>query len=447
MTPARLAAARTLVALETTRTTLAALTAREQDRLADPRDRGLFLEIVNGTVRWRGAIDACLEVASRRPVADLTAEVRAVVRTGAYQLLYLDRVPSHAAVSEAVDVVRTLGHAKASGFVNAVLRGLQRRNAKASLPKRPADATNRQAALRYLSVTLSHPEWLVARWLDRLGFDETMRWCEFNNRSPTLTCRPLPPLDAPTLEARLREHGVDVERSAWVPHTFRLTPGTLGGLPDELRRSLLVQDEGSQLVAGAAGVAAGDRVVDLCAAPGGKTIALAGGVGPTGLVVACDHRPARVRLLKAHLRRAGVSAPIVSLDASQPLPFHSVFDCVLLDAPCSGLGTLRRDPDLKWSREEADLDRFAGTQRAMIGHASAIVRPGGRLIYATCSSEPEENEDVVSAFLTSHREFRNEPIQSAPPELLTVAGHLRTWPFRHQLDAFFAAQLVRFPTA
>jgi 16S rRNA (cytosine967-C5)-methyltransferase len=349
--------------------------------------------------------------------------------------------------------VRQLRHSRAAGFVNAVLRGLLRGgDARKVLPARPTDGTNRDVALDYLSTTLSHPRWLVARWLDRFGLDAAARWCEFNNTSPAVTVRPMAGEGAPALLRDLMEQGVAAVLSPFAPESIRLPAGTLGRLDEDLRARIVIQDEGSQIVALAAGAESGLRVLDVCAAPGGKTALLQSAVGPGGLVIAGDHRPARVRLLQSRLRALGASVPVLALDASTSLPFADTFDRVLLDAPCSGLGTLRRDPDLKWTRTPEDLARLAETQVRMIQTAAGAVRPGGVLTYATCSSEPDENEAVVERFLQSAAGFHREPVtlaaaQAPAAQLIDENGYLHTLPFRDDMDAFFAARLVRSATA
>jgi 16S rRNA (cytosine967-C5)-methyltransferase len=236
--------------------------------------------------------------------------------------------------------------------------------------------------------------------------------------------------------------------AAFVADAITLPAGVLGKLPPLLRAQLVVQDEASQVVAHAVGAAPGCRCLDLCAAPGGKTLVLWTDMDHDGLLVAADRRPSRLRLLRARLNQTGVPAPIVQLDATRPLPFADTFDRVLLDAPCSGLGIVRRDPDVKWSRTPEDLARFSAAQAAMIDQAALAVRPGGRLIYATCSSEPEENEGVVDAFLERAPTFRRvAPMFGRtlrdPSAVIDTAGDVRTLPFRHRLDAFFASVLAR----
>jgi 16S rRNA (cytosine967-C5)-methyltransferase len=208
-----------------------------------------------------------------------------------------------------------------------------------------------------------------------------------------------------------------------------------------------VQDEASQLVAVMARAAAGQRVLDACAAPGGKTTAMAADMGDRGLLIASDVRPKRVRLLAETVRNAGAQCVrVIQANAAQPLPFADVFDLVLIDAPCSGLGTLRRDPDIKWRRSPDEFPALASLQLRILTSAAAVVRAGGRVLYSTCSSEIEENDEVVERFLTAHPGFRSSPLQfAAAPELVGSDGYFRTLPFRDGLEAFFAAALARQP--
>jgi 16S rRNA (cytosine967-C5)-methyltransferase len=440
MTPARLAAARVLIAVERGRTSLAVEVDRARADVAESRERGLLLEIAAGVLRWQRALDACLAACSKRPIAELEPGVRAVLRSGAYQLLHLDRIPAHAVVHEAVNTVRVLGQPRAAGFVNAVLRALTR--------KRDSMLPRRTRPLAFLGVTLSHPDWLVARWLDRYGFEATEAWCKFNNESAEVSVRPVPGLSVDGLMAKLADAGITASAGLLVADCLRLPAGSLGRLDSETRASLIVQDEASQLVAHAVAARPGDRVLDVCAAPGGKSVVMAQSMEGQGLLVSADLRPTRVGLLKATIARFDLNARVVVVDAMSPLPFSATFDRVLIDVPCSGLGTLRRDPDLKWSRSEADLPRLADDAGRMLAHAAGAVREGGRLVYATCSSEPEENEAVVAAFLLSHPEFvleRPAAVSAVPglDRVIDPQGYLRTLPFRDGLDAFFSAALRR----
>jgi 16S rRNA (cytosine967-C5)-methyltransferase len=445
--PARIAAYHALRAVAEGRTDLPAALALSREHLPDERDRALVAEIVTGTERWRRSLDVLVEHFARRSLATVDGDVLHILRLSLYQLLHLDRVPASAVVNDAVDLARYARKPEAAGFVNAVLRATLRDRSRLPLPERPESTSDRTAALRYLGITHSHPEWLVARWLDRYGFDATERWVRFNNETPRLTLR-VNTLRAgrEDVAAALARDGVETEPTLHAPDGLIVISGNplrtpSGGL-------YFVQDEASQLVSHAVAAHAGERVLDLCASPGGKTVAMAADMRDTGLLVACDVRSRRVGLLSRTVRASRVeNVRIVRLSTSGQLPLQPRFDRVLVDAPCSGLGTIRRDPDIRWRRQEHDLQVFANNQLEILNRAAAVVRTGGRLVYATCSSEPEENKAVIESFLSQHPDFvaidlRDEPRSPLTP-LLDDSGRLRTLPFAHGLEAFFAAALDR----
>ena len=449
--PARTAAYHALRTIADERADLPTALAESRRHLSDDRDRALAAEIVTGTLRWQRCLDHISEHFTSRPIAKIDRVVVLILRLSLYQLLHLDRVPASAVVDDAVDLARQMRKASATGFVNAVLRSTQRQRHRLSLPPRPETDAPREAVLAYLGVTHSHPEWLVARWLDRHGFEATERWVRFDNETPRMTLR------ANTIRSSrdevattLRLAGVETEPTRYAPNGLI----TMSGNP--LRSSVaegtfFVQDEASQLISLAVGAQPGERIMDLCASPGGKTVAMAGDMGNRGLVVACDVRPRRVALLRDTVRASGAShIHVVHVAPTGELPFVSLADRVLVDAPCSGLGTIRRDPDIRWRRHEGDLAGFAQAQGALLERAAPLVRPGGRLVYATCSSEPEENEDVVDAFLTRHPEFLLVDLRANGVDpllsLVNDRGMLYTRPSEHGLEAFFAAALERART-
>jgi 16S rRNA (cytosine967-C5)-methyltransferase len=447
MSKARTAAFRILRAVDSAQVDLPAALARGRADLDDERDRGLTMEIVTGSIRWQRSLDFLIEHFARRPLAKLDAEVVTILRLSLYQVLHLDRVPAAAAVDDAVDLTRLARKPSATGFVNGVLRSVVRQRHRLPLPARPSEAGDRAAALAYLGITHSHPEWLVARWLDRHGFECTERWVRFNNDTPPLTLRVN---RLRMLRAELRDslalEDVETMPTSFAPDGLTVTSGN--PLRTALDGSFVVQDESSQLITQALGARPGETVLDLCAAPGGKTTAIAADMADRGVLVASDVRPRRMRLLSQTVAASGAhSVRLLQLAAEGALPFGRQFDRVLVDAPCSGLGTIRRDPDIRWRRQEEELAGLANRQIALLERAAAVVKPGGRVVYATCSSEPEENDEVVARFLESHgHEF--EPLdlrldlnQSLHP-LLTSAGFLQPSP-THGLEAFFAAALVR----
>lgn len=445
--PARAAAHAVLRAVHSGKSDLPQAQARARDGLSDRRDQSLAAEIATGTLRMRNALDCLLGEASSRPLTTLDPDVLDLLRAAAYQLTYLDRVPSHAVVHDTVTLTRTLGRPRAAGFVNAVLRSLTRsRPLTKALPDRPGGAEDRGRVLDYLNTTLSHPRWLAERWLDRFGFDAAERWMRFNNsRAPIALRVNTLQTDPATLTADLRTYDVDVAPGRWSSRTLVITRGNPLTTPLAATGQFLIQDEASQLVADLVAARPGEYVFDACAAPGGKTVAIAGAMTNTGVVVSSDLRPRRLALLSHTLSLSGCrNTRIVCCDARLPLPFSPRFDWVLVDAPCSGLGTLRRDPDIRWRRQPADLVAMAAAQSAMLTAATAVVSVGGRLVYATCSSEPEENQQVVRRLLDEHPEFTVEkPDASHFSSLIDADGFLQTFPHRDGLNSFFAAVLRR----
>jgi 16S rRNA (cytosine967-C5)-methyltransferase len=451
--PARRAAFNALLSVTRGHLDSATALARERRGLADVRDAALALELVSGTLRWQAALDAALDPLVTWP-GRLDPGVRVALRLGAYQRLFLARVPPSAAVNDAVSLVREAGSASAAGLVNAVLRRLDPERARSAWPPRPTnpEAPGRAEAIAYLSITLSHPGWLVERWIDRHGFEAAEAWARFNNQAAPVTVWPLDRhTSRETVAARLSAAGVTAEPARWARNALYLTGKHPFG-PGRGDRAFIAQDEASQLVAQLAVDLVPATVLDLCASPGGKTAYVRTWVSPPPQVVACDLRPRRLRLLCRSLEQAGiVDVAVVRADASTAPPFAAVFDLVLLDAPCSGLGTIRRDPEIRWRRQASDLAGLAAVQRRMIAAASTSVRPGGHLLYATCSSEPEENEEVVAAFLASDRSFERLPAAEHPwrrtplAATLDARGDLHTLPHRHGLEAFHAAILRRTP--
>jgi 16S rRNA (cytosine967-C5)-methyltransferase len=327
-----------------------------------------------------------------------------------------------------------------------VLRSMLRQRHRLPLPPRPLDPSDRASALAYLGVTFSHPEWLVDRWLNRYSFEQVEAWVQFNNEAAPLTLRANTlRISRERLQEALSRHDVDTAPTRVAPDGLTVTTGNPLRTPED--ESFFVQDEASQLVPFVVDAQPHERVLDLCASPGGKTAAMAASMMDSGTLVACDVRRGRLRLLGDTVRRSGAHhAYVVHVPATGPLPFVATFDRVLVDAPCSGLGTIRRDPDIRWRRTGNDLPRLAEQQIELLMRASHTVRPGGRLVYATCSSEPEENEGVIDEFLRralfDRLDLRASCQEHLRP-LLDGHGALRTLPFAHGLEAFFATAMVR----
>lgn len=447
--PARIAAYEILAAVSSGNADLPAAVAFSRGALHDDRDRALAAEIATGVQRRRAALDHLIVAFSKRRLDRIDSEVVEILRMSAYQLLHLTRVPAAAVVDDAVKLARRAGKNSAAGFVNAVLRTVSRRRRDLPLPSRPADQADREATLDYLSITLSHPRWLVARWLDRYGLEATEAWLNFNNSAAPVTLR-VNTLKIATadLVAHLEAEHVRVRAAAFAPDALIVEAGYPlrgAGLEQGL---FVVQDEASQLVALAAHAEPGMRVLDACASPGGKTTAMAAAMKGEGSIVASDLRDRRIQLLRRTVAATGArNVVVVQANLLAPLPFARPFDLVIVDAPCSGLGTLRRDPDIRWRRSERDLAALAAAESTMLRHAAEAVAPGGRLVYATCSSEPEENDGVADGFLAATPEFIPIDARSVspdlPPAVVDTRGRLRTEPHTHGLEAFFATVFAR----
>ncbi len=402
----------------------------------DARDAALFARLVYGTETWRGRLDWSLAGLARSPLEGLAAPVRAALRLGAFQLLLLERIPPHAAVDGAVELAKRAAGAGAARLVNAVLRNLVRRGER-PLPDPATDPD------RHLAVRWSHPEWLVALWRRELGDARTAALLAANDEPAPTVVRVDPRLATPEEAARrLAELGVTARPTAYARFGL-VIDGPLAALAQE--RALRLQGEASQLVVELVAAQEGERVLDLCAAPGGKTGALAQHVG-SGRVVAADRsRRGALRIAELPDAREGRVLPLVA-DAERP-PLHATFDAVLVDAPCSGLGTLRAHPEIRWRRRPEDLPRLAKRQRAILAAAAPLVRPGGRLVYATCTIAAAENEDVVRDFLQRHGDFVRADarpfLSPAAAELVDERSALRTSPDVGGLDGFYAVRLER----
>ena len=401
------------------------MAARDVEAL-DRRERAFLHELVLGTLRSRGRLDHALARASARPLAELDAPTLTALRLGAYQVLRL-RVPDRAAVSESVDLVRPAAP-RAAGFVNAVLRRLAREGA-------PVEPDPVKAPLEWLTTIGSLPPWIAERWLKHAGAEKAVARARAFEGVPPTVMRLNPRVE--DAAARVAESGITI-----APLTVPGAWAASGEAPTALvaAGTAYVQDQGSQMIAHLA--AGAGRVLDACAAPGGKSTLLSDLGGAGTMVVAADVSRPRVRVLAALARRWGAAnVHVLAADARRP-PFTGAFDSVLLDAPCSGLGTLGRNPDIRWRAKPADIPRHAERQRELLEAVAGLVSPGGTLVYATCSLEPEENEGVVAPFLESRPEFRPAPL---PTWALPFASgaFARTLPERDGGDGFFAARLTR----
>ncbi len=408
----------------------------------EPRDRALATQLVYGTIAWQGLLDHVLARLGREP-RRLDVAVRTLLRLALFQIIKLDRVPDFAVVDTAVDLAKTIKGGAPSGLVNALLRRFLREGRPLALPPETERA-------RHLAVTTSHPRWLVERWIGELGADETVALLHSDNEPAPTTLRVVPSrISRERVIAALADVQVTARPTRYAPHGLILEsaadPIALPGWRDGW---FTVQGEASQLVAAMLGAQPGGRVLDVCAAPGGKALAAAAAVGAAGFVLALDPYQPGLARVGAEAGRLGVRVARARAESTRlPLSARALFDAVLVDAPCSGLGTLRQHPEIRWRRQPADLAELADLQARLLAAAAAHVRPGGALVYATCTISRMENDAIVDAFLAAHPDFvADDPrplLPAAAHDLIDARGALRTYPHRDHLDGFFALRMTR----
>jgi len=449
--PARLAAHSVLRDVESKRFDSSTALARARVDLSDARDRALVGEIVLGVLRWRLALDHIINILSSRPFDRIEPDLKDILRAALYQLMHLDRIPDHAVLSDAVNLAKLIGQTRASGFINALLRSFLEKRRPINFPipiaHNVSDPATDSNSLQHLSVALSHPRWLVDRWFSRYGFSATRTWLTHNNQPAPMTVRSSRACQTrDKLQQELASVGIKTEPTYYSKHGLTVLHGHQKAQQLAAAGSLFIQDEAAQLIPELFVGSDLDSVLDICAAPGGKTLGISCN-HPAALLIAGELRENRSQLLRQMLQRWGVpGVRTVRYDATRPLPFLNKFSGILVDAPCTGLGVLRSNPEIRWRCEPAVLATYADTQQQMLQQAANALRPGGSLVYSTCSSEPEENEMVIDNFLSSHPTFKiAQPQSKQLSKMIDSDGFFRTLPFQHALDAFFAVLLRSQP--
>lgn len=408
-------------------------TVLSETSMRDPRDTALATELVYGTTRRQLALDYAISRFADRKLDSMEDRVLVALRVGAYQLFHT-RVPARAAVAETVQALKDLGVSRAAGFVNAILRKL------AALPGPPLPPES--DVVEHLSIRESHPRWLVERWIRHFGRERAEAMLVADNQTPPVVVRVnTAKVTREALLAQLREVGLEAQPTPVSP--VGITLPSVGRLEDVYGYSeglWQVQDEAAQLVGVYASIPETARVLDACAAPGGKACHLA----QAHEVVATDLHANKLPKIEAEAMRLGLQERLraVAHDATLPLPEAlGEFHAVLVDAPCSGLGTLRRHPELRYRRKEEDIGRLASLQRRILENCQEVVPPGGLLVYAVCTTEPQEGQDQVDMFLRSHPEWTAEPPVLPEVKLPQSQAWLRTLPGPESWDGFFAARL------
>ncbi len=440
--PARAAAFDILLRLETRNGHSDDLLRSEAVSRLSAQDRHLATTLVMGTLRWQTVLDARVAAFLKRPDSQLDAPVKLALRLGAFQLLHLDRIPAHAAIDESVELAKRHRQAHAAGMVNAVLR-------KLAVQPRTALAEPRNAA--ELATGWGHPYWLVERWVAVYGLSRAAAICRFDQEQAPTTIRLLDE----GAEQSLAEEGIELTAGAFLSHARRVVKGDITASAAFRAGRVRIQDEGSQLVAELAGH--GSTILDTCAAPGGKTAILAER-NPAARILATDASAGRLKEMQGLLGQdERVRYQVADVAKTT---WRERFDLILCDVPCSGTGTLARNPEIRHRLEAAELKRQQVRQIAILRAAMAVLEPGGRLLYSTCSLEPEENEAVVNACLAATPGFRLIPLENELETLQAagtvtaegavrlresamVKGCLRTLPGMHPCDGFFAALLTR----
>ncbi len=410
------------------------------------QDRRFATELVYGTVKAGDTLDWMLSRYLTRPLQKTQPLVREILRVGFYQLFFLDKVPGSAVCNTAVDLAKHMGFPKLSGFVNGVLRTAIREPDRAKLP------SLRQNPARAIALRYQHPEWLVRHWLKRYGAEETTKVCAFDNTAPLLSVRTNTlRTTREKLTKGLQAEGIKVTESLWTPEGLLLEQhGALDRLQALADGAFQVQDESSMLVGHILAPRANEFIIDCCAAPGGKTTHIASLMEDKGRILACDIYDHKLARIEENARRLGINTIETRLLDAREIGtlYEGVADRVLVDAPCSGLGVLRRKADARWRKKQEDLQSLPAFQLAILESAARAVKRGGILVYSTCTVEPAENGEVVQQFLRKHAEYTLEPTGAFLPSSAMAARHreedlLQLMPQTDQVDGFFIARMKR----
>jgi 16S rRNA (cytosine967-C5)-methyltransferase len=402
-------------------------------------DKALLYEIVHGVTRWQGRLDWILNGFYKGQFSKAIPNLKNGLRVALYQILFLDRIPDHAAVNEAVEFVKKLQGQKPADLTNAILRNIIRSKNAIRYPDPNEDL------IGYLSAYYSHPSWMVKRYVERFGREETEKLLTANNEKPYLTLRVNAiKTNIQEFKSLLQQVNLKYRPGKFLEEFVQLQNLTNISAWDYYTKGYFnIQDESAGLAVRLLDVQPGMNVLDLCAAPGGKTAYLGSLMNNIGKITAIDRYEGRLKLVRKNIERLGLTC--VTTIESDALEFESApFDRVLADVPCSGSGTLSKKPDIKWKKDIFDLRKMTEIQLNLISKAATLVKPGGVLVYSTCSIEPEENYEVVKKFLEKHTDFKFESAKGKVEDtLVDENGCIQTLPQKHQMDGAFAAKLIR----
>lgn len=404
----------------------------------DENDRRFITEVVNGVLRWRNRLDWYLQQLYTGEFENLIPEVKNNLRSSLYQLIYLDKIPPYAVLFEAVEITKERFNQKTANLVNAILRNFIRQQRKFEMLETQLDILDK------LSLRYSHPRWLVQRWIEYWGIDEVSRLCEANNSRPRLSVRlNLLKADREVFFKSLDENGIIYETHPHFPNFVWIDNFQEFRKLDFLIKGwVTVQDVSTGLPILALDPQPGETILDMCAAPGGKSGYIAELMQNQGILITLDRHYSRIKLTRDNLQRLGISnSHYVAADANT-LPIRVLFDRILVDAPCTGFGVLNKRVDLKWKRTEQDIINMKKVQLALLHSAANVLKPGGVIVYSTCTIEPEENEHVIEKFLEEHPQFELESLSDVIPDnYLGDRYFVQTFPHKHRMDGSFAARL------
>lgn len=403
-------------------------------------DKSLLTEIVNGVVRWRAKLDWVLSGFFHGDYLKSLNIVKNAMRVALYQMQYLDRIPVHAAINESVEIVKKIQGAKTAGLVNGVLRNISRNMKKIRYPERSNDI------VYYFMVIYSHPRWIVRRWVNRYGEENAETLLKFNNQKPDLTFRinnkksSVVKVSDYLKTKKIRFAISKYHKDSLIIQAQKIHPGSLDIF---VNGDVAIQDTSATLAATLAAPKENQFVADLCAAPGGKSFVLADLMNDNGKVIAIEKYKSKLKLIEKGAKRLGLQSIETMEEDASIVYFDDEPDLVFCDVPCSGLGTLRKKPDIKWKRDLEDIHKVAEIQKEILSNAADIVKAGGAIVYSTCTIEPEENEENIKWFLENYPEFKLDPAENYLPKEVCRDGFMQTLPHVHGMDGAFAARLIK----
>ncbi|WP_010252404.1 16S rRNA (cytosine(967)-C(5))-methyltransferase RsmB [Acetivibrio cellulolyticus] len=414
-----------------------------EDKALSGLDKAFITELVYGTLKWRLSIDYIIDQFSSVKINKLSPWILNILRLGVYQIVYMSKIPESAACNESVNLAKRYGHSASSRYVNAMLRNVARSKNKIVYPDRNKDL------ISYLSIKYSHPDWMVKKWLDRFGESFTEELLKSNNETAPLTVRVNSlKTTREELENTLKKEGFETESAKYIENALTINnPSSLTKMEAFVKGFFQVQDESSMMVGRIFDPKPGEFIVDVCSAPGGKTTHIAELMGNRGQIIARDIHEHKIRLINEASSRLGIDIIKAEIfDASeQDASLTDKADRVLVDAPCTGLGIIRRKPDIKWARNSNDLNEIVKLQEKILNASSKYVKPGGVLVYSTCTIEPQENEEMVKKFLKDNKEYTMEDISKQLPDGLvkdtTKDGYIQLYTNRDGIDGFFISKM------